>query len=42
MLERSPDFGEIGAGFAMARNAVAAFRGLGFDDDDVAALGYPT
>ena len=41
VLERSPDLGEIGAGFAMARNAVAAFRGLGFDDDDVAALGYP-
>src|SRR5690625_3811508 len=26
----------------MSRNAVAAFRGLGFDDDDVAALGYAT
>jgi 2-polyprenyl-6-methoxyphenol hydroxylase-like FAD-dependent oxidoreductase len=42
VLERSPELGEVGAGFAMTRNAVAAFRGLGFDDDDVAALGYPT
>src|SRR5690606_14315208 len=30
------------AGFAMSRNAVAAFRGLGFGDDDVAALGRAT
>jgi len=42
VLERSPALGEIGAGFAMSRNAVAAFRGLGFDDGDVASLGYPT
>ncbi|WP_211489623.1 FAD-dependent oxidoreductase [Georgenia thermotolerans] len=42
VLERSADLGEVGAGLAMSRNAVAAFRGLGFDDDDVAALGYPT
>jgi len=42
VLERSPELGEVGAGFAMSRNAVAAFRGLGFDDDDVAALGHPT
>lgn len=42
VLERSGELGEVGAGFAMSRNAVAAFRGLGFDDDDVAALGYPT
>lgn len=42
VLERSATIDEVGAGFAMSRNAVAAFRGLGFDDDDVAALGYPT
>ncbi|WP_029288417.1 NAD(P)/FAD-dependent oxidoreductase [Cellulomonas sp. HZM] len=42
VLERSADLGEVGAGLAMSGNAVAAFRGLGFDDDDVAALGYPT
>jgi len=42
VLERSPELGEIGAGFAMSRNAVAAFRGLGFDSDDVAALGCAT
>lgn len=42
LLERSAALGEIGAGFAMARNAVAAFRGLGFDAEDVAALGYAT
>ena len=42
VLERAPKLGEVGAGFAMSRNAVAAFRGLGFDDDAVAALGFPT
>ncbi|WP_277050972.1 FAD-dependent oxidoreductase [Ruania albidiflava] len=42
VLERSPELGEIGAGFAMSRNAVAAFCGLGFDSDDVAALGCAT
>lgn len=42
VLERSPELAEVGAGFAMSRNAVAAFRGLGFDDDDVAALGHRT
>ncbi|MCO7274748.1 FAD-dependent oxidoreductase [Cellulosimicrobium cellulans] len=42
VLERSPALGEVGAGFAMSRNAVAAFRGLGFDDDAVARLGYAT
>lgn len=42
VLERAPELGEVGAGFAMSRNAVAAFRGLGFDEDDVAALGRPT
>jgi len=42
VLERSPELGEVGAGLAMTPNAVAAFRGLGFGDDDVAALGYPT
>lgn len=42
VLERSPDLREVGAGFAMSRNAVAAFRGLGFGADDVAALGHPT
>ncbi|WP_425954856.1 FAD-dependent monooxygenase [Xylanimonas sp. McL0601] len=42
VLERAAEAGEIGAGFAMSRNAVAAFRGLGFGDDDVAALGYAT
>src|SRR5690606_433604 len=42
VLERAAEAGEVGAGFAMSRNAVAAFRGLGFDDDDVAALGYAT
>lgn len=42
VLERSPEPREVGAGFAMSRNAVTAFRGLGFDDGDVAALGYPT
>lgn len=41
-LERSPELGEVGAGFAMSRNAVAAFRALGFDDDDVAGLGFRT
>jgi 2-polyprenyl-6-methoxyphenol hydroxylase-like FAD-dependent oxidoreductase len=42
VLERAAETGEVGAGFAMSRNAVAAFRGLGFGDDDVAALGYAT
>ncbi|WNV76829.1 FAD-dependent oxidoreductase [Geodermatophilus sp. DSM 44513] len=42
VLERSPELAEVGAGLAMTPNAVAAFRGLGFGDDDVAALGYPT
>ncbi len=42
VLERAPELGEVGAGLAMSRNAVAAFRGLGFQDADVAALGYPT
>ncbi len=42
VLERSSQLGELGAGFAMTRNAVAAFRGLGFDDTDVAALGHRT
>ncbi len=42
VLERAPQLGEVGAGFAMSRNAVAAFRGLGFGDDDVAALGRST
>lgn len=42
VLERSPELGEVGAGFAMSRNAVAAFRGLGYDDDAVASLGFPT
>ena len=42
VLERSEELGEIGAGFAMSRNAVAAFRGLGFGADDVAALGSAT
>ncbi|GEA79670.1 hypothetical protein [Cellulomonas uda] len=42
MLKRSPELAEVGAGFAMSRNAVAAFRGLGFDDDSVAALGHQT
>ncbi len=42
VLERSPELGEVGAGFAMSRNAVAAFRGLGFGDGDVAALGHRT
>jgi 2-polyprenyl-6-methoxyphenol hydroxylase-like FAD-dependent oxidoreductase len=42
VLERSAELGEVGAGLAMTPNAVAAFRGLGFGDDDVAALGYPT
>jgi len=42
VLERAPALGEVGAGFAMSRNAVAAFRGLGFGDEDIAALGYRT
>jgi 2-polyprenyl-6-methoxyphenol hydroxylase-like FAD-dependent oxidoreductase len=42
VLERSSQLSEVGAGFAMTRNAVAAFRGLGFDDADVAALGHRT
>ncbi len=42
VLERSAELGEIGAGFAMSRNAVAAFRGLGFGAEDVAALGAAT
>ncbi|NLS09479.1 NAD(P)-binding protein [Nesterenkonia sp. MY13] len=42
VLERSATLQEVGAGFAMSRNAVAAFRGLGFDDGAVAALGAPT
>jgi len=42
VLERAPDLSEVGAGFAMSRNAVAAVRGLGFDDEDVAGLGFPT
>ncbi len=42
VVEQAPELAEIGAGFAMTRNAVAAFRGLGFDDDDVARLGHET
>lgn len=42
VLERAPHLGELGAGFAMSRNAVAAFRGLGFEDVDVSALGFRT
>lgn len=42
VLERAAELGEVGAGFAMSRNAVAAFRGLGFDDAAVAALGCRT
>lgn len=42
VLERSLELGEVGAGLALSRNAVAALRGLGFDAGDVAALGYPT
>ncbi|WP_448620706.1 FAD-dependent monooxygenase [Geodermatophilus sp. URMC 65] len=38
----SPQLSEVGAGFAMTRNAVAAFRGLGFDDTEVATLGHRT
>src|SRR5690625_7173063 len=40
--ERQAEPREAGAGFAMSRNAVAAFRGLGFDAADVAALGAAT
>jgi 2-polyprenyl-6-methoxyphenol hydroxylase-like FAD-dependent oxidoreductase len=39
VLERATKLGEVGAGFAMSRNAVAAFRGLGFDEAAVAELG---
>jgi len=42
VLERAREPGEVGAGVAMSRNAVAAFRGLGFDDEDVDALGWST
>lgn len=42
VLERAGELGEVGAGVAMSRNAVAAFRGLGFVDDDVARLGPET
>lgn len=42
VLERSPRLGEVGAGFAMSRNAVAAFRGLSFGEADVSALGFRT
>src|SRR5690625_7736022 len=42
VAERQAEPREAGAGFAMSRNAVAAFRGLGFDADDVAALGCAT
>lgn len=42
VLERADELTEVGAGFAMSRNAVAAFRGLGFDEGAVMALGYPT
>lgn len=42
VLERAPELRELGAGLGMSRNALAALRGLGFDADDVAALGYPT
>lgn len=42
VLERADEAREVGAGVAMTRNAVAAFRGLGFGDDDVAALGRRT
>lgn len=42
VLERATQLGEVGAGFAMTRNAVAAFRGLGFDEAAVDALGYRT
>lgn len=42
VVERAPELSEVGAGFAMSRNAVAAFRGLGYDEAAVVALGYPT
>lgn len=42
VLERSPQTGEVGAGLALTRNAVAAMRGLGFDEDGIGDLGYPT
>ncbi|MPV50313.1 NAD(P)-binding protein [Pseudactinotalea sp. HY160] len=42
VAERAATPTELGAGFAMARNAVAAFRALGFDDDTVGLLGYRT
>lgn len=42
VIERATDPGEVGAGLAISRNAVAAFRGLGFDQKTLTALGYFT
>src|SRR5262245_26393740 len=42
VLERASGPGEIGAGVAIPRNGIAALRALGFDDADVAAVGYET
>jgi len=42
ILERAARFEEVGAGFAMTPNAVAAFRGLGFSADEVEELGHRT
>ncbi|KIH99060.1 FAD-binding monooxygenase [Streptomonospora alba] len=42
VLERASAFGEVGAGVALTRNGVAAFKALGFDDHAVDALGYET
>jgi len=42
VLERRGELGEVGAGVAMSRNAVAAFLGLGFEPEQARALGFPT
>ncbi|WP_232847784.1 FAD-dependent oxidoreductase [Occultella kanbiaonis] len=42
VLEQATELGEVGAGVALARNGVAALRGLGFDDSAIEGLGVPT
>lgn len=42
VLERRGELGEVGAGVAMSRNAVAAFLGLGFEPGEAQAIGFPT
>lgn len=42
VLERAPELGEVDAGVALARNGLAALRGLGLDDAAIDRIGVPT